>query len=86
MACSIRRKFSYSFLFYNSEVISIKRNRAFSIHLVLCTIFFLPLSLNILLAYVSKKASYIFGVCRGSRTRGREDAGKLLMNLKRKCL
>lgn len=48
--------------------------------------FFLSVSLNILWAYAAKKASYRFGVCRGSETRGREDGGELLMNLDRKCL
>lgn len=66
MACLLRRKFSYSFLFYNSEDISIKRNRAFSIHLVYALFFLIPFSQHpVGLTLLRKPLTYL-GFVRGA--------------------
>lgn len=63
-----------------------QKEMPFSIHLVDVLFFSYPFLSTFCWAYTAKKASYKFGVCGGSRTQGKEDVGKLLIDFNRKYL
>lgn len=63
-----------------------KKKCLFFIHLVDVLFLSYPLLSTSCWAYAAKRASYKFGVYGGSRTQGKEDVGKFLIDFNRKYL
>lgn len=63
-----------------------KKKQSFFHSSGLCNIFLIPFSQHPVGLTLLRKPLYIFGLREGSSDMGKEDVGKLLMNLNRKCL